>query len=206
MRLFLLLVLTSSLRAEVVDRVVASVGKQVVTLSDVQREQRMNCYLNDGPPQVTSPERVHDLAVILVDRILIRQELESGAYAGGPQEELDNAILSSRRRFSTAAAQQTALARCGVTEKDVLAYLALQNRILDFIDFRVLPGMQIDSEEIQNYYDKEFIPASKKRGETVPPIEQVRGKIADLLKQRQVNERLDTWLKELRTQAEIRIR
>jgi len=191
---------------EVVDRVVASVGKQVVTLSDVEREQRMACYLNEGDPVIASPERVRELAGQLVDRILIRQEMEGGAFVQGPQEELDSAVLGAQSRFKDAASQQAALVRCGVKQKEVLEYLALQSRILDFIDFRVLPGMQIDSVEIQNYYDKEFVPASRKRGEPVLPLDQVRDKIAALLKERQVNERLDAWLKELRTQAEIRIR
>jgi hypothetical protein len=141
-----------------------------------------------------------------VDRILIRQEMESGVFVEGPQEELDSVVLGSRLRFSTVAAHEAALARCGVTQKEVFAYLALQSRILDFIDFRVLPGMQIDSAEIQSYYDKEFVPASQKRGQAAPPLDQVRDKMAALLKDRQVNERLDAWLKELRTQAEIRIR
>jgi hypothetical protein len=203
---YFVMILAVAGRAEVVDRVVASVGKQVVTLSDVQREQRMVCYLNESEVQVTSPERIRELAGKLVDRILIRQEMESGAFTEGPQEELDSAVLGSRLRFSSDAAHQAALVRCGVTQKEVLDYLALQNRILDFIDFRVLPGMQIDSAEIQNYYDKEFVPASQKRGQPAPPLDQVRDKIAALLKERQVNERLDVWLKELRTQAEIRIR
>jgi hypothetical protein len=127
-------------------------------LSDVRREQRMVCYLNEGAPLVTGPERIRELAGKLVDRILIRQEMESGAFVEGPQEELDSLVLSSRLRFPSVAAHEAALMRCGVTQKDVFEYLALQNRILDFIDFRVLPGMQIDSTEIQNYYEKSSFP------------------------------------------------
>jgi hypothetical protein len=204
--ILLAIALSAAGRAEVVDRVVASVGKQVVTLSDVQREQRMVCYLNEGDALVTAPERIRELAGKLVDRILIRQEMEGGAFVEGPQEELDGVVLGSELRFPSVAAREAALARCRVTQTEVFAYLALQSRILDFIDFRVLPGMQIDSAEIQNYYDKEFVPASQKRGQAAPPLDQVRDKIAALLKERQVNERLDAWLKELRTQAEIRIR
>ena len=196
----------ATLCAEVVDRIVASVGKQVVTLSDVQREQRMVCFLDNSQPVLNSPDRIRELAAKLVDRILIRHEMESGVFPRGPQELLDASLLAVRKRFTSPAEYSAALVRCGVTDREITDYLGLQSQILDFIDFRVKPGIEIDPAAIQRYYDGQLIPASRARNEPVPPLDSVRDKIAALIADQQANQRLDAWLKELRSQAEIRIR
>ncbi len=205
-QIVLWLALCAGVRAQVVDRVVANAGKYVVTLSDVQREQRMACYLNDGPPKLTTPEEIRAMAGKLADRILIKREMDSGIFVPGPKEEFDSIVIAARARFKSEDLYRAALARCGVSEQEVIAYLALQSRIYDFIDFRVLPGMQITAKEIQDFYDKELVPAWAKRGEKSQTLDVVRDNITALLRERLVNERLDAWLKELHNQTEVRIR
>jgi hypothetical protein len=193
-------------RAEVVDRIVATAGKSIVTLSDVEQEQRMVCFLNGGPPSLSDPARIRDLASKLVDRILIRQEMEGGVFPSSPKSETDAAMRATRQRFPTEDAYRAARNRCGVSEVELVRYLELQNEVLDFIDFRVRPGLQISSEDIRAYYDEELVPTWNKNNEAVQPLEAVRDQIVALLTEREVNSRLDAWMKELRGQAEIRIR
>jgi len=192
---------------EVVDRIVASAGKKIVTLSDVHNELRMICFLNGGPSAIAqpSPERVRELAEKMVDRLLILQEMESGVFPVGPELEVAAVLLLVHKRLP-GNAYQAELNRCGVSEREVIRYLDLQSRVEDFIDFRVRPGLQISQREVRSYYEDELTPASQQRNETVPPLESVRDKIVALLTEREKSKRLDAWMQELRGQTEIRIR
>ena len=198
--------LTLAARAEVVDRIVATAGKSIVTLSDVAQEQRMICFLNGGPPSLSDPARIRDLASKLVDRILIRQEMEGGVFPSSPKSETDAAMRATRQRFPTEDAYRAARQRCGLSEVELVRYLDLQNQVLDFIDFRVRPGLQVSSEQIQAYYDEQLVTAWKSNNEPVQPLEAVRDQIVALLTEAEINTRLDAWMKDLRAQAEIRFR
>jgi hypothetical protein len=201
-----LTLLALSARAEVVDRIVASAGKSIVTLSDVQQEQRMVCFLNGGPPAVDDPGKIRDLASKLVDRILIRQEMEGGVFPSSPKSETDAAMRATRQRFPTEDAYRAARQRCGISEVELVRYLELQNQVLDFIDFRVRPGLQISAEQIEAYYNEQLVPAWKSNNEALHPLEAVRDQIVALLTESEINLRLDAWMKDLRAQAEIRFR
>jgi hypothetical protein len=199
-------VLALAARAEVVDRIVATAGKSIVTLSDVEQEQRMVCFLNGGPASLSDPTRIRDLASKLVDRILIRREMEGGVFPSSPKSETDAAMRATRQRFPTEDAYRAARQRCGISEVELVRYLDLQNQVLDFIDFRVRPGLQVSSEQIQAYYDEQLVRAWKSNNETVQPLEAVRDQIVALLTESEINVRLDSWMKDLRAQAEIRFR
>jgi len=199
-------VLALAARAEVVDRIVATAGKSIVTLSDVQQEQRMVCFLNGGTPFVSDPAGIRELASRLVDRILIRREMEGGAFPSSPKSETDAAMRATRQRFSTESSYRTARDRCGISEVELVRYLQLQNEVLDFIDFRVRPGLQTSNEQIHAYYDEQLVPTWNKSSEAIQPLEAVRDQIVALLTEREINSRLDAWMQELRANAEIRIR
>ncbi len=201
-----LILLALAARAEEVDRIVATAGKSIVTLSDVQQEQRMTCFLNGAPPSVSDPARVKELASKLVDRILIRREMEGGVFPSSPKSETDAAMRAARQRFPTEDAYRAARQRCRISEVELVRYLELQNQVLDFIDFRVRPGLQISGAQIRAYYDEQLLPAWSKNDEAVQPLEAVREQIVALLTEREINSRLDAWMQELRANAEIRIR
>jgi len=200
------LLLAMTVHAEIVDRIVATAGKSIVTLSDVQQEQRMMCFLNGAPPTVSDPARIKELASKLVDRHLIRQEMEGGVFPSSPKSETDAAMRATRQRFPTEDAYRAARDRCGLSEGELVRYLELQNQVLDFVDFRVRPGLQISDEQIRAYYDEDLVPAWNKNNETVQPLEVVREQIVALLTEREINVRLDAWMLDLRAQGEIRIR
>ncbi len=205
-RLACCVLLAAAGRAEIVDRIVASVNTSIVTLSDVQQEQRMVCFLNNGQPSLNDPAKIRDLASKLVDRILIRQEMEGGVFPSSPKSETDAAMRATRQRFPTEDAYRAARDRCGISEVELVRYLELQNQVLDFIDFRVRPGLQVTPEQVRAYYDEQLVPAWTKNNEAAQPLDAVREQIIALLTENEINTRLDAWMKDLRAQAEIRFR
>lgn len=195
-----------SARAEVVDRIVATAGKEIVTLSDVRREQRIECFQQGREVADLDAGRLRELAARLVDQILIRREMQNGAFPPSPPEKLDSQMEAMRGRFPGSAAYRAALERCGLEEETLRRHVQFQMDMMNFIDFRVRPGLQVTQEEMGTYYRQEFLPELRKQGAPAVPLEEVREKIAVILTERQVNQRLAVWIAELRSHTVIRLR
>src|SRR5512140_1348804 len=61
--------------AEIIDRIAVTVGKQVITVSQIETEVRVTAFLSGQKPLVTDALR-RDAAARLVDQMLIRREVE----------------------------------------------------------------------------------------------------------------------------------
>ncbi len=64
---------------------------------------------------------------------------------------------------------------------------------------RVFVGL----DEIQSYYDDFFVPELKARGESVPPVAEVREELRQVLRERRLNEEIERWTEELRQEADL---
>jgi len=60
---------------EIIDRIAISVGKHVITTSNLDREIRVNAFLNESPPDF-SPAGKRATAGRMVEQALVRDELE----------------------------------------------------------------------------------------------------------------------------------
>ena len=72
-----------------------------------------------------------------------------------------------------------------------------------FIEFRFRPAAQVTPAEIQSYYNDEFAPQLKARGEAVPPVEDVEETIQEVLIQREISARASKWLDETRDRLKL---
>jgi hypothetical protein len=94
------------------------------------------------------------------------------------------------------------LAAYGLTENSVKQHLDTEALILDFLDARLRPTVRIQPEDIEAYYHKEFASDARKAG-TMASLSAAQSEIRELLIQQRINELLETWLYNLRQQAEI---
>ena len=63
----------------------------------------------------------------------------------------------------------------------------------------------MDHEQIEAYYQNEFVPQLKARSEAVPPLEDVEDTIREVLIQREISERAKKWLDDTRERLKIEI-
>jgi hypothetical protein len=61
----------------------------------------------------------------------------------------------------------------------------------------------VSQDDISKYYRTVLTPEMQKRGQTVPPLDDVREDIREVLKQQRMNQELEKWTEELRTAADI---
>ncbi|MFN3324871.1 MAG: hypothetical protein ACK5AZ_15345 [Bryobacteraceae bacterium] len=193
--------------AEIIDRVVATVGDQVVTRSELHLNIRLRAFLNGESP-VFTPDEQRAAADRLVEQSLIRHEMSLSRYPGAEMSDLERTIERLKQsRFAGDEEFQRALAEYRITEEDLREQLLWQLSVLRFIDFRFRPGVQVTEDEMRSYYNQEFLPRWKESGRGAPPsFEESREQIEEIVTAREVDAALDRWIDETRTRTIIRIR
>ena len=201
---FLSALLTSSPKAEVIDRIAVALDNQIITWSEVALEIRLSAFLN-GDPLDFSTEARRKAAGRLVEQKLIRREIELGRYPEPSKDEVTAMLTQIQaQRFPVAEDYRKALEKYGVSEADVNAYLLWQLTLLRFIDARFRPGVQVSDEEIRAYFESEQAKgAQAASGGKQPRFEDLRDQIRETLTNQRVDQMLNDWLAAARKRAHI---
>jgi len=202
--MLVLAVLCAAAPAEVLDRIAVTVGNRVITDSDVRREIRLSAWMNGTPPDF-SPASRRRTAERLVERALAETEMDIGKYPAPEAAEADAQLAElQKERFPQAGALNRALAAAGLTAAELRGYLLEQLAVLRFIDARFGPAVLISEEELQSYYSGAFTKQwAADGGRPVPPFEEVRGQIEEILRAGRIDRLLDEWLKEAKARTRI---
>jgi peptidyl-prolyl cis-trans isomerase SurA len=192
-------------KAEVIDRIVAVVNDDVVTLTELNEElasyeekiRQMN-YPLDKEMQMRFKLR-EDMINQLVekkitDQLVVRKDIHIG------EEEVDRAIerVKSLNQFTDESlrAQLRNQAMDYETYRDEIRHQLLRNRL---VSYEVKSKIVITDEDIQTYYDEN----KKELGDK--PLESVRSSITDQLYQNAVEKKFSQWLSDLKKEAHIKV-
>lgn len=202
----IVLALTGSSQAQVVDRMVAVVNKRVILDSELDQAARVEFLLQGKPiEKLTTADRAAVLER-LIDRSLLDQQIVNGAMLDPAPEELAAKIKEVRERMPGAAADErwnATLAAYGLTQQDVEEQLTSQSRTLRFIDLRFRGLVRVEKDAIATYYQDRFLPEVRKRHVTEPKLSEVSDKIEQILVEQRIDDLLNSWLETLRAQAHI---
>lgn len=196
----------AAMAQEALDRVAVSFGLEVITLSAIRRQLRMDAYLAGQPPEDT-PEARRAAAERLIDQALVRREMNLSRYTPIPMAEVRQRVEAYREKLGlTPEAFVKELAKYGFEPDDFLNELYWQATLLRFVQFRFSPSVQVDDDEVREYYQKDYVPRLREMmpGEEPPPLADVRERIVGILASRKENVVLEQWLETTRQQARIR--
>lgn len=199
MPLILVLVVASSVGAEIIDRVAVAVGNSVITESEILRQIRITALLNGEKPNF-SREQKRETADRLVEQALIRRDIAISRYMPLDVDRGKELYEKFEERFDSAEVRTKTLAEYGVSAEDVRQAFNWQATLLEFIDMRFRPGVQIPESEVKAWYDTEL----KLKADSPPAFEEAREQIEQILTQKLVDNALDRWLGQARTQTRIR--
>ncbi|MFH0783636.1 MAG: SurA N-terminal domain-containing protein [Pseudomonadota bacterium] len=155
--LFLIFFLPSPGRAEVVDKVVAIVNDEVITLSEVEEEAaRITQALSresSGRTLIDRSAEAREIALNgLIDRRLINQRAKS-TNTTVTDEELATAFESTRNRMSLTPTEfKNKLERSGLTEETFKKQLRDQVLQSKLVSYDVRAKIVVTDEMIRDYY------------------------------------------------------
>ena len=191
------------MNAEIVDRVLAVSGNRVITWSDMLVEANYQALLiAQDPPLPRDLERREAREPILsrlIDQRLLEQERDALPLFSPEDGEAERRLEEIQRRFPSVDAFRQALARYRLTEAELRERVAREANLMAFIERRLRPQVRFDPAEVEHYYRETLAPELRRQGQTViPPLPAVREKIEQVLAEREMNRRLDEWLRDLR--------
>ena len=126
---------SARLSAETIDRVLAVVAGQLITLTDVTAARDLGLRTSGS-----APDPLRAILSQLIDRELVLDEVERYAPPEPAPEAVDRELAVVRARFSSPAAYEAALARSGIDELQLRETLRQDLRIRAYEEQRFTPS------------------------------------------------------------------
>ena len=185
-------------RAEVIDRILAVVDTQIVTLSDVRAALRLELV-----PEDVSVDPIGAVLQRLIDRRLMLAEVDRYAPPEPTPAAVDAAMAVVERRFKDALEMEIALNQSAMSREELRRYVRDTLRLETYFQQRFLTVAQPSEDEIQRYYRDhaaEFTVSGKPQ-----PLETVRDTVraAVIREQREVLVR--QWVEGLRRRGSVQV-
>jgi hypothetical protein len=165
-------------RAEVVERILAVVDGRPLLLSDVRLVGRLR--------ELERPAALE----ALIDEQLMLREASRLSQSVVTDEDEQRAYESLLLRNPGAAA---------LPETELRRLVRRQTAILKYVEFRFRPQVQIADAAVRQAYEKEYGARAD-----APTFEAAGPEIRRQLADRELDEKIEAWVKELRAGAEIR--
>ncbi|MBI3015331.1 MAG: hypothetical protein HYY65_09795 [Candidatus Tectomicrobia bacterium] len=187
----------SSAGAGLVMRVLAVVNDTVLTSKDLTDFMALQSLV-PGPGSMRNTEPGESLAQ-LIDQVLILQEARRRQIVEITADEVDSEIRRRMALLGGAESREQRRKALGVSEEVIRELVRRQLLALKYMDLRLRLFIRVTAGEIEEYYKEQ----RGELGET--PLEELKGRIEQLLAARKFNARLQEWTRELRDRARITI-
>lgn len=153
-------VLTARTAAEIIDRIVAVVDRQVITLSDVTAALRFG---------FVQPEPGSDPMRSAIDQLIERQLMLTEVERYGPPEPsaatIEEAVKAVRARFGSPSQLATALAHSGMAEDQLRRRIRDDLRIRSYLDQRFAPVGQATDPARRRTLIRDWIAGLRRRAD-----------------------------------------
>jgi hypothetical protein len=187
-----------SAHAEIIDRIMAVVDTQIITLSDVRAALRFGLV-----PEDVSTDPTGAVLQRLIDRRLMLIEADRWAVPE-PGESLVNARLSAvERRFKDALAFEIALNQSGLTREELRRHLRDDLRIEGHIEQRFSTSLPVSDDDVVRYYrehPEEFVRDGQSR-----PFDEVRETARARIVESQRAASIAQWIEGLRRRGAVQL-
>jgi hypothetical protein len=183
--------------AQTIDGIAARIDTDVITESEV-RELADFQMLVDGASK-SRDEIIRELC----DQWIVRGEADTARFPHPSDSDVDNAYAQLVKQFPSPDEFAKRSAQAGLTEAAIRRQLAAQLYLSRFLDFRFRPAAEIDDAAVKKYYDEQFAPQLKAKGEAVPGLDAVQDTIREVLVQQAISDRASQWLDDTRSHLEI---
>lgn len=184
-----------------VDRIVAVVNDQVITLTDIRIIKAVALY--EEEMEEDKEEMAYSLLDKLIDQKLVTQL--SGEDIDIEQKEVEASLKALDVKLGEERVREI-LSGFGLRRSDLAEYIREKILYKRLLSLKFGKSVVVRLDEIENYYRETYIPAQRKKGLGPQPMIELLREIESRIIERKIQEKIEDWLKNLRTQAEIQIK
>ncbi len=186
---------------EEIDRLLAAVNGKVITEGDLVLARSLNAVISPG--DAPSADAKSQEIERLIDQELMRQELKNFRLGQEDGTGIPARLQTLRDAYAQKGGMAEVLRRLGLQESELISYLQLESAVQVFVNFRFRPFAAVSDEEIKSYYGERLAAQFRKSGLALPPLEQIAGKIEEILREEKINAMLEQWIREIRRNSRI---
>jgi hypothetical protein len=184
---------------QVVDRIVVRIEDDILTQSDLDQLAAYQKLVSGG---TDSGDR---LTQELIEQWIVNSEAEAAHFPAAPESEVTSDVAQIEQKFASLDAYHARLVELGLSSDDVHQMAGRQAYLERYLDSKFRDSVQIDPKQIETYYNEQLVPALQKKGQTAPPLSDVRDSIRELLTQQEINRLAAQWLDESKGRLRIEI-
>jgi peptidyl-prolyl cis-trans isomerase SurA len=185
----------ASAQAELVDRIVAILDRDVIMLSEAEQAILL-VELSSG-----EAAGLRDVVERLIEARLIEREVARFTDSPVPDELIEERLARVRSSFPNAEALDAMLSSRGMTRAELRSDVSRQLTVNRYLERRFRALTYVTEDDIENYFSAEVLPElSDERGPTLEEIDQIRR----ILEEQRFNERVDQWIEGLKKRSRIR--
>jgi peptidyl-prolyl cis-trans isomerase SurA len=182
--------------AELVDRVVAAVNNEVITLSELRQSVAFNAALGGkGSGRRLEAETLQGI----INRRLLLQEAYRLKIGEVSEPEIAAEVGRLRQQLGTETAFREFLARTDLTEAQLAKLLGERLLVARFVEKKIGLFSRVNRDEAQAYFNQRPGEFKDKR------FAEAQKQVMAYLSEQKVSQQLDQYVEELRSRTFIRI-
>jgi hypothetical protein len=180
--------------AELIDRIVASVNHDAITLSELNQTVGINQALGGG----TGPSVREETLQGIINRHLLLQEAYRLKFVDVSNQDISGEMDTLRNRLGSEHALDDLLDKLDMTKGELSRMLAERLMVERFVDKKVSLFVRVSRDEAEEYFNRnqDRFPGKK--------FSDMQKEITAGLQARKVDEQLNRYVAELRSKADIR--
>jgi len=187
--------------SQIIDRIVALVDEQVITLTDLKIVEAFGLY--EDELEAESDRRLFRLLERMINqKIVITATSEDLSIE---EKEIEAELQKVTEKLGSREFQ-TRLNEFGLELEDLKACFKEKILYQNILSRRFGQGAPVSLEEIENHYQQIYIPSQEKKGLRPRPMMEILGEIESAIKQEKIKKQKTDWINNLKKQAEIEIR
>jgi peptidyl-prolyl cis-trans isomerase SurA len=184
-----------AVRAELVDRVVASVNNDVITLSELEQAVGFNVALGGKQEEKLRAETLEGL----INRQLLLQEAYRLKFVEVSGQDITAEIEKLKTRLGSDKAFDDVLARLDMTREQLGRMLGERLLVERFVEKKIGLFVRVSRDEAQDYFNSHPAAFKDKR------FQEVQKTITAMLSEQKLEQQVAQYLAELKSKADIRL-
>jgi hypothetical protein len=201
-------------KGQVIDRIVAVVNGEVLTLGQLQRALSVyesnrlaglagGCDLTGSSDAIGRERREMETLDCLIDSLLVFQYVRRFPQVDVTSSAISTEFQDLAATFASRQEFETEMQRWGFSNATLRRALERQLIVESYVESRFREFVDISQQRITEYYEETLAAEMQRLGEPLPALESVSDPITAILREEEVNRRIDEWIVELRERAEI---
>ena len=206
--LLAVLAATQCFAGQIVDRIVATVNTTPILQSDWEQAIAFEALEQGRTTESLTAQERRAVLDRMVDAQLLREQMGDTHVAEPEARETEQSLGKLRALYPQAATEEAwrdLLVARGLNESVVRQKVSEQLERMRFVNLRLRPESRIEQTDIEAYYTNSFVPEVQARGEAPESLGDVSSRIREILTQQKMDTLLDSWLRDLRDHAELRL-